>query len=56
MECAESKRFKYLEVFEELPQGVRARTLPKDLRFFQSSSGGIGSLKLSKKISRGVVP
>jgi hypothetical protein len=23
-ECTESKRFKYLEVFEEFPQGVRA--------------------------------
>jgi hypothetical protein len=28
---------------------------PKDLRIFQSSSGEIGYLKLSKKISRGLV-
>jgi hypothetical protein len=28
-ECAESKRFKYLEVFEELPQRVRAGFLLK---------------------------
>jgi hypothetical protein len=33
-ECAESKRFKYLEVFEELPQGVRAGTFPKGLEDF----------------------
>jgi hypothetical protein len=29
---------------------------PKKLRIFQSSSGGIGSSKLSKKISGGLVP
>jgi hypothetical protein len=35
-ECTESKRFKYLEVFEELPQGVRARIFPKGLEDFST--------------------
>jgi hypothetical protein len=29
--CTESKRFKYLEVFEELMQGVRVGIFPKGL-------------------------
>jgi hypothetical protein len=33
-ECIESKRFKYLEVFEELSQGVRAGIFPKELEDF----------------------
>jgi hypothetical protein len=33
-ESAESKRLKYLEVFEEVPQGVRAGIFPKGLEYF----------------------
>ena len=33
-ECAESKRFKYLEVFEEFPQGARVEIFPKRLEDF----------------------
>jgi hypothetical protein len=55
-ECTESKNSNTWSVFEEVPQGVRAGIFPKDLRIFQSSSGGIGSSKLSKKSSGGLVP
>jgi hypothetical protein len=33
-ECAESKRSKYLEVFEEVSEGVRAEIFPKGLEDF----------------------
>jgi hypothetical protein len=33
-ESTELKRFKYLEVFEEVPQGVHAGILPKGLEDF----------------------
>jgi hypothetical protein len=47
-ECTESKKFKYLSVFEEVPQGVHAGIFPKGLGDFQASSGGIEPSQLSK--------
>jgi hypothetical protein len=46
-EGAQSREFKYAEVFESLSQGVRAEALFRDLNY-QKSSEGVVPLKYSK--------
>jgi hypothetical protein len=50
------EELQYLEVFQGLPQGVRAGIFPRGLGDFQARSRGIESSKLSKKTSEGLVP
>jgi hypothetical protein len=39
-ECTESKRFKYLEVFEEVAARSACRSLLEDLSFFKKAQEG----------------
>jgi len=47
-----AKGFKYLGVFEEVPQGVRARVIPRVLEDFKEAQEGITPSKCSKGIKR----